>query len=88
MIASYLSNDDYPVEALRNGWEGDVVIKLHVGVDGRAHSCRIVTSSGYPLLDNQTCYLMLVRARFAPAKDEDGKPMEDDVLLPPIKWRL
>ena len=87
-IASIFSLDDYPPEAFKNGWEGDVGVKVHVGVDGRPQSCRILHSSGYPVLDVQTCAIVLGRARFIPARDHNGNAVEDDFALPTVRWAI
>jgi hypothetical protein len=39
-------------------------------------------------LDDATCDLMIKRAFFKPAKDSNGKPVEDHFRTPPIRWRL
>lgn len=78
---------DYPPEALRNGWEGDVVTDLTINTLGRVSACHVVQSSGHKVLDDATCDLLIKRAIFNPAT-ENGKPVEDHVRTPPIKWRL
>jgi TonB family protein len=87
-IAGLFSMEDYPAEALKNGWEGDVRIKVHVGTDGIPHSCRIIHSSGHPVLDNYTCAIMFGRARFLPARDKFGQAVEDDFVLPTVHWLI
>jgi len=82
------SVDDYPVEAMKNGWQGDVTVELKVDVSGRPASCRIVQSSGYTILDAKSCEIMMTRARFQPAKDSAGNPVEDTVRFPPISWKI
>jgi TonB family protein len=87
-VASLISNDDYPAEALRNDWQGRVKVRLRIGTDGRVRACRVVQSSGHAPLDLKTCEIMLVRARFTPARDKDGHAVEDDFLSPPIVWLI
>ncbi|WP_233216589.1 energy transducer TonB [Blastopirellula marina] len=41
----------YPVEAQRNGWKGEVLLRLTIDVDGTVSQVTIVKSSGYPILD-------------------------------------
>lgn len=41
----------YPAEALRNGWKGEVLLKLTIHLDGTVTQVSIVKSSGYPILD-------------------------------------
>lgn len=87
-VVSLFSADDYPPTALALGWQGKVVVKLRIGIDGRVRACRIVHSSGHDELDIATCKIMLTRARFAPARNKYGNPVEDDVQTPPIEWRI
>ena len=67
------SGDDYPARALRNEEVGAVKIQYYIGPEGRANSCKLVESSGSAELDNASCQIMLNRARFIPATDENGK---------------
>lgn len=82
------SVDDYPAAALAAHAEGTVVVKLRIGIDGRPRACRIVRSSRNDELDLATCKIMLMRARFSPARDANGNPVEDDFQTPPIVWRI
>src|SRR3954451_3361498 len=50
-VVSLFSADDYPPTALALGWQGKVVVKLRIGIDGRVRACRIVHSSGHDELD-------------------------------------
>lgn len=72
----WVQTNDYPSEALVEEKEG--VVGFTVGVDtfGRVKSCRITASSGTPSLDEATCRLVTLRARFATATDASGKPIE------------
>jgi len=83
-----ISYQDYPPEAVRRGWEGSVIADLTISPAGRVSICRVVGSSGHKLLDQATCRIMLKRAMFHPAKDKDGRPVEDTIRTPPINWRL
>ena len=87
-VASIISLDDYPPDALANGWEGTVVADIIVSASGRARACRIVHSSGHQVLDLKTCEVLLLRARFTPAKDSFGHPVEDTLRTPSIIWRI
>jgi protein TonB len=68
----WITNDDYPPQALLTNQQGTVGFKLTVGPDGIGTKCEIVSSSGYPLLDTTTCSVMMRRARFEPGVDENG----------------
>jgi len=87
-VAGLFSYEDYPAKALENGWEGSVIVKVRVGTNGRVRSCRIVKSSGHVPLDIKTCEIVLLRAKFSPARDSNGNPVEDDVELPRISWMI
>jgi len=79
---------DYPAEAVSNHWEGTVRVELTVNERGAVEACRIVQSSGHEVLDAATCNIIITRANFTPAKDDNGKPKKDTVLSPPIDWHL
>lgn len=81
------SSDDYPSAAVRAGEEGAVGFQLDVGRNGAVAACRIVASSGSAVLDSTTCRLLTMRARFDPARDHKGKPV-DDRVSGRIVWRL
>jgi protein TonB len=87
-VYQLFSTDDYPPEAQAKGWEGAVVVDLIIRADGRPRSCHIVRSSGHQVLDVATCEIMIKRARFTPARDSNGRAVEDTFRTPPIKWLL
>ncbi|NUQ17776.1 MAG: energy transducer TonB [Sphingomonas sp.] len=87
-VVKLFSYDDYPAEAVRNRWQGDVVVELTVGGEGRATACNVVRSSGYKVLDDATCTIMVRRARFMPPVDAQGRPVATHVIAPPIRWRI
>lgn len=76
-IAGSISRRDYPRE-LRDSQVPVEVIRLEyvIGTDGRVRNCRIVQSSGTPLLDRHTCRLYEQRYRYQPARDSTGRPVE------------
>ncbi len=70
----WITTQDYPTAALRQEVEGVVVISALIRTDGRVRSCLVTQSSGSQLLDDTTCRLYTARARFTPARDDDGNP--------------
>ena len=86
-LASYVSNDDYPASALRNEEEGTTGFRLTVGANGRVTDCTVTSSSGSAALDNATCRIMRSRARFTPARDNQGNATSDTVSAR-ITWRI
>lgn len=75
---------DYPVPATgrqaRSGTE--VIVRVTVGVDGRARDCSIYRASSDPEADLLTCKLVEKRLGFRPALDINGDP-----VAAPFFWR-
>lgn len=72
---SWVTNDDYPPEALRGRQEGVVGFTLAIAPDGSVSGCRIEASSGYRALDEAVCTLLAARGEFEPARDADARPV-------------
>lgn len=84
-ISGEISNArDYPVPAggreARRGHE--VIVRVIVGVDGRARDCSIYRPSPDPEADRLTCQLVEQRLGFKPARDIAGNP-----IAAPFFWR-
>ena len=86
-LASYVSDEDYPPNAIRNEEQGTTRFRLGVGPDGKVTNCTVTGSSGSLALDSATCRLMKSRARFTPARDSDGRQVADAVAST-IRWVL
>lgn len=75
---------DYPVppggRQARVGTE--VIVKVTVGVDGRASNCSVFRASPDAEADAITCRLVVDRLRFRPATDAAGQP-----VAAPFYWR-
>lgn len=67
--AAYLHNPlpEYPELAQERGWEGKVVMKVHVLPDGRTDSVVVVKSSGQKVLDD-AAVKAVYKWSFVPAK--------------------
>jgi protein TonB len=59
----------YPRSAIDNNWEGEVVVRMTIGADGRIAALGIKSSSGHEILDRQALEMFRI-----------AKPF---VLLPP-----
>ena len=70
---------NYPRRAEREGIEGNVGVTITVGTDGRVASCRVSASSGSSDLDAAACDGMTRYARYNPAQDVAGNPIQDTV---------
>lgn len=86
-IPAILSDDDYPVEAIRKREQGTVGFRLEILKTGAIASCSINDSSGSKLIDETTCRIMSERARFNPARDARGRAVADS-FNSRIVWRL
>jgi TonB family protein len=84
---AYVQADDYPSAALRDGASGTAEVMVTVGVDGKARDCRVLQSAGHAALDSTTCAIVVRRARFEPARDASGKPV-DAPFFTRISWRM
>lgn len=76
----------YPPKAEREELEGTVVLKIQVLVDGSPGDVTIFKSSGFPLLDS-AAIKSVKEARFLPAKNQVGVPVNSMVFLP-VEFRL
>lgn len=85
--ASWITAEDYPSAALRAEEEGIVAISVRVGADGRVSGCTVTGSSGHAALDTATCRLYQRRARFTPARDDLGNPIEAS-YADRVRWEL
>jgi protein TonB len=85
--ASWVTTDDYPSDAIRNGQEGRVQITVQVGANGRVTSCQVTHPSGVESLDTAACYYYSKRAKFLPAQAMDGTPVASS-RVDWVKWQL
>lgn len=83
---TFLSDMDYPKEAVDQRLEGTSFVQLHVNAKGKVEGCSVEQSSGYPSLDDATCAVARKR-RFKPARNAKGEPVEG-VAPMRMNWRL
>jgi TonB family protein len=67
--------DDYPQKAFDREWKGTAIFEVLVTPEGRAEDCKITHSTSYDILDKQTCFVAMKRARFSPARGPEGAPV-------------
>jgi hypothetical protein len=72
---SWINFDDFPRSDGLVMDTGETDFRLAVGPDGKPTQCTIMVKSGSERLDQLTCRLLMLRARFTPAKDKAGKPV-------------
>ena len=78
-------NPKYPSEALREGIEGDVLVKMLVMADGRPKRAMIAESTN-PIF-NRESLLAAIQYTFAPAVDLDSTKRNVWVVIP-FRFRL
>jgi TonB family protein len=66
--------EDYPAAAGRAS--GRVTLRISVSAAGRATACVVLVSAGHRLLDERACQVVMARARFTPAIDANGQPID------------
>ena len=86
-LPGLFSTDDYPQRALSAEEQGTTGVSLTVGPNGRVTSCTVTSSSGSSSLDSTTCSILTRRARFTPAKDQNGQPISDTTSTR-VRWVL
>jgi protein TonB len=83
-----ITNDDYPSDAQRNNEEGVTRFTYDITADGRMANCHVTGTSGSSSLDTATCTLATRRARWKPAQDASGNPIETKGLSRSIRWQI
>lgn len=80
--ADYLNNPapEYPELAQERGWEGKVLMKVHVQPDGKPDSVTVVKSSGQKVLDD-AAVKTVYKWSFVPAKRGET-PIAGNVTVP------
>jgi TonB family protein len=84
---NWVTDDDYPAEALRAGQHGTVAFRLDLDAAGAVTGCTVTSSSGSALLDARTCELLRLRGRFVPARDRKGRAIASGWSAR-FTWRL
>ena len=84
-LTQLLSESDKLFVVERVGAQGTVGVEVTVDAAGRVSNCSVTHSSGFKALDTETCKVVQRKARFAPAKDEQGRPVTG-VLYGEIAW--
>jgi protein TonB len=86
-VSSPIVTNAYPKVAAEHRWEGTARADLTISADGAVTSCKIIQSTSHQLLDDYVCSSLL-RAKFTPAKDENGKAIEAHYVTPPIVFKI
>lgn len=78
----------YPKRALAAREQGLVGFKITLDHAGHPTACEVTHSSGHPMLDNETCDLMLTNVTFQPPRDAQGNRLRTQTTTGTMNWRL
>ncbi len=79
---------DYPSVAFTRNQTGRVRTLLKIDANGTVADCKVIESSGSPLLDKRTCDIFLKRIEFRPALNANGKPVASSYVPPVVDYQL
>jgi TonB family protein len=77
----------YPARAREAREQGPVGFRVTLDREGYATECEVTSSSGYPLLDNETCRMIMTRGEFRGITDEQGR-RAGGVFQGVLNWKL
>jgi TonB family protein len=77
----------YPRRALEAHEQGTVAFNVTLDQEGLPTACNVTASSGHPLLDQETCNLVVSHALFKPVTDASGRKVTR-TLAGQVDWRL
>jgi len=83
---AWVAPGDYPEAARREHMRGNTIVDLDVSTQGCPVACRIVKSSGYALLDDTSCTLLLARARFSFTPEELARAKNPVTVRKTVMW--
>lgn len=86
-LASYFTSGDYPIDAIGTRKQGTVGVRFWVATNGKLTDCKVVASSGSPLLDAKSCQVITRRGKLEPALTRDGTPVAS-LSFARIRWLM
>lgn len=84
-LAAYISDEDYPGQAIAEELGGTTRFVLMVDENGILKDCMTEESSGVASLDAVSCMVLVARSKFKPALDAGKRPVRS-VLTSLIRW--
>jgi hypothetical protein len=85
--AMWINTDDLPRGALKKGQVVVSNVVATISSRGEVTACSVTLPSERPDLDGRLCTLLSARARYKPARDFEGKPVEG-VDWMTIRWEV
>ena len=83
----WITTRDYRSAWIRREMTGTASFNLQISASGRVTGCSITNSTGHSALDEATCSLLQKRARFEPARDNQGNKVAG-TYRSSVTWRL
>jgi TonB family protein len=77
----------YPARARKAGEQGLVGFSIRIDKSGQPTNCEVTHTSGYRQLDDETCQLVLIHAKFKPVKDAQGNKI-NFVTEGVVNWQI
>ena len=77
----------YPARARKAGEQGLVGFNIRIDKEGQPTNCEVTHSSGHRHLDDETCQLVLIHAKFKPMKDAEGHKI-NFVTEGVVNWQI
>lgn len=71
--SAWVTTGDYPAQALKASQQGTTGFRVDYDANGVPTACTITVSSGVASLDETTCKIVVLRARFTPGTDRKGR---------------
>lgn len=71
----WINSNDYPYEALSEGGQAIVHVRLSIDETGKPSACHIQQSTRGKGFDDAVCKALAKKAKFTPALGADGKPV-------------
>lgn len=78
----------YPPRAIAAGEEGQVGFQVKIDAEGNPTECVVTRSSGYPLLDTETCNIITLHAVFPKVNQSVETRTQVSTHEGAINWRL
>lgn len=85
--SGWVTQNDYRSSWISRGYAGTVGFRVSVGAGGKVENCSVTKSSGVSALDQATCQLVSQRARFDPAKNDQGRAVAGS-YTGAVRWQI
>lgn len=85
--ATWLSPNDYPLDAARMGYNGIVQVRLDVDAEGKVAGCYVLARTSPDEFADTTCRAVSKRANLQPALDATGRPVRSYYVYK-VNWQV